>query len=336
MDTLDEALEILAATPAQLPDMGAAVAATCTAGNDGEHVDVNVGDDLIMNNSADAEVQIAEVPVMSLEEARAAIAAGKTEEKLCENFGSSVDDDPVASYRRQLLATLVSVRKVVRHLRRKHSEVTGVVWDTASDDLHALGVALYESLASESHSASRSEEHDADGSGSGSGSGNGNGNGNDNDERLQKRGRRPKDSGGRGEFAPKLKDLGYPTSISIFVQSLIDSTDEDAPERFATLTDVEDDVERMIDHPEKYVFGQASLSVSSSGSGGGQMMNFPTTTLYGRTVHQSKLLQAFHSVIEAGEESRGLALVSGPSGSGKVCMFNFIIRLTRYQCFPFQ
>ena len=154
------------------------------------------------------------------------------------------------------------------------------------------------------------EENDADAVADGNNIDNGSGNGNGNGERLQKRERRP--------IAPKLKDLGHPVGISIFCQSLIDATDEDAPERFATLTDVEDDVERMIAVPDKYVFGQASLSISSNGSGGGQMMNIPTT-LYGRTVHQSMLLQAFQSVIGAGEESRGLALVSGRSGSGKVC-----------------
>ena len=329
MDTLDEAMEILAATPAQLPTIlacaedggprGHAIGPAppmmgvvpATAGDAAEHIDVNVGENIMMSNSADAEVQIAEVPAMSLEEAMAAIAAGKSEGRQWENFATSVGD-PAANHRRQLPSTLVSVREVVRHLRQKH-EKSAVVSNTctAGDDLHTLGLALYRSLAGENYCASCWEEHGADADDKNIDNDNGN------SERLQKRERRPKDGGRGGEFA--LKDLGYPVSISIFVQSLIDATDGDASERFATLKDVEDDVERMIVDPDKYVFGQASLSISSNGSGGGQTMNISATTLYGREAQESKLLQAFESVMAASENSRGLALVSGRSGSGKVC-----------------
>ena len=221
------------------------------------------------------------------------------------------------------MAPIINTREVVRHLRQKHEQTETAVANAsaaANADLHTLGVALYQTLAGESFSnnipASSLEQN--------------NDNANDGGERSQKRERHL----GRQNDLPALRDLGHPIGLSIFVQSLIDATDEDAPERFASIGDVEDDLERMIVMPDKYVFGQPSLPSSSSTTAAGQMQI--ATTLYGRQVQQSQLMQAFQGVIVTGEESRGLALVSGPSGSGKVCMFNFIIRLTRYQCFPFQ
>ena len=130
-----------------------------------------------------------------------------------------------------------------------------------------------------------------------------------NEERSLKRGRR-RDEHEPERGAASLQDLGYPTSISIFVQSLIDATDEDAVERFTAMSAVDNDLRLMIDFPDKYLFDAPPEATTGR-------LDMPSG-LYGVHTQRSKLANAFQSVVATGEERHGLALISGRSGSGKV------------------
>jgi hypothetical protein len=163
--------------------------------------------------------------------------------------------------------------------------------------LHSLGTELYRTLAagdSAAMVASDGVRPRPEGNGDG---------------RSSKRERRH-DEARLAHGAAPLQDLGCPTNISIFVQSLIDATDEDAIERFTSLSDVENDLRLMIDFPTKYLFDP--LNETSTGRLG------LSQELYGIERQRERLMNAFQSVVVTGEESHGLALVSGRSGSGKV------------------
>ena len=84
-------------------------------------------DDDLLDDASHEVLNVAEVPLLSLDEAMAAIAVGKEDhvQEQCDALsdasgsGSSSDeDDPVAKYRRWLLSTW----EVVRYLRQKHEQ----------------------------------------------------------------------------------------------------------------------------------------------------------------------------------------------------------------------
>jgi len=108
--------------------------------------------------------------------------------------------------------------------------------------------------------------------------------------------------------------LGYPVNLSIFVKSLVDATDQNA-ERFTSITDVEEELDRMIADPKRYLFDDPRAW--------GELR--PPSRLYGCRIQKEKLLQAFRSVFVTREDSRGLTLISGRSGSGKVGLFWVIL-----------
>ena len=196
----------------------------------------------------------------------------------------------------QLLSTLRAARDMVRSLREKCYGASPTGLQTASE-LHSFGEALYKTLAGEDSTSAVSTVGERSGPGD---IGN---------ERSLKRERR-RDEEQPGHTRTPLQDLGYPTSISIFVQSLIDATDEDTAERFTSLSDVDNDLRLMIDFPNKYLFDAPPEVLTGR-------LGFPSD-LYGLQMQQNKLMNAFESVVVTGEERHGLALISGRSGSGKV------------------
>ena len=208
-----------------------------------------------------------------------------------------VDIDLASERNLQLLATLRATREMTRALRDKYNRASATNRQTAAD-LRAVGEALYETLTGEDGSLAMpsvgqginlDEDH--------------------NDERTPKRERR-REEDQRGHTTTPLQDLGYPTSISIFVQSLIDSTDGDAIERFTSFADVDNDLRLMIEFPNKYLFDAPPEAWMGR-------LDFPSD-LYGIQRQRAKLKNAFRSVVVNGEERHGLALIAGQSGSGKV------------------
>ena len=196
----------------------------------------------------------------------------------------------------QLLTTLRAARDIVRSLREKCYGASATGRRTASE-LRLFGEALYKTLAGEDNTSAVSTVGERSGPGD---IGN---------ERSLKRERR-RDEEQPGHTRTPLQDLGYPTSISIFVQSLIDATDEDTAERFTSLSDVDNDLRLMIEFPNKYLFDAPPEVLTGR-------LGFPSD-LYGLQMQQNKLMNAFKSVVVTGEERHGLALISGRSGSGKV------------------
>jgi len=209
---------------------------------------------------------------------------------------SQVDRSSAPDRNLQLLSTLRSVREMVQSLRGKHDGASPTRGRIAAD-LHSLGEELYRILAagdSAAMVASDGVRPSPDSNGDG---------------RLSKRERR-RDEDRFDSGTASLQDLGCPTNISIFVQSLIDATDEDATERFTSLSDVENDLRLMIDFPTKYLFD--NLHETSTGRLG------LSQELYGIQRQRERLMNSFQEVIVSGKVSRGLALISGRSGSGKV------------------
>ena len=202
----------------------------------------------------------------------------------------------------QLLSKLQFVLQIVETLRMKHSKApVGTAHRMrVEEDLHSLGKEMCRMLTGGTSSLC----HD-NSSGSACPSPN------DNevyDESSRGMKRMHKNSGVVGV----LEDGGYPVNLCIFVKSLVDSTHHHAPERFASVADVEEELHRMITYPERYL-NDAEAKYSSS-----ELR--PPSRIYGRKIQEEKLLQAFQSVFVTREDSRGLALISGRSGSGKVRM----------------
>ena len=197
----------------------------------------------------------------------------------------------------QLLSTLRAAREMVRSFQQKYIEASATGLQTAAE-LHSLGEALHRTLTGGNSTSAVSSYGERSVSGD------------NGDERTSKRERRRDEEQPEHTSRTPLQDLGYPTSVSIFVQSLIDATDEDAVERFTTLSDVDNDLRLMIDFPYKYLYDAPPEATT------GRLDM--TSELYGVQTQQSKLMSAFESVVVTGEERHGLALISGRSGSGKV------------------
>ena len=200
----------------------------------------------------------------------------------------------------QLLPFLRAAQETERPLRENYQGNSRS--NQICSNLHSLGIVLYKML---------SMEH---GDGSNSSSNVNMRSGDDSEEPLAKRERRrwEVESGRQAEEGGRvpLQDLGYPSSISVFVQSLIDATDEDAPDRFQSILDVDNDLRLMIEYPDKYLVDPQGISSAGKLD--------VSTELYGVQAQQNKLMDAFRSVFVTGEESRGLVLISGQSGTGKV------------------
>ena len=203
----------------------------------------------------------------------------------------------------QLLPFLRAAQETLRPLREKyHGASTS---NELCSDLNSFGTILYRMLANDyadgpNSSSNVSSNRDAT---------------DNSNERLAKREHRRggMEGGGQGEdgsLLVLLQDLGYPTSISIFVQSLIDATDEDAAERFQSICDVDNDLRLMIEYPDQYLLDPPHETST------GKLI--ASSKLYGAQSQQNKLANAFQSVIVTGEERRGLVLISGQSGTGKV------------------
>ena len=202
----------------------------------------------------------------------------------------------------QLLQFLRAVQQTVRSLQEKYHGASSS--DQICSDLHSLGKVLYNMLAKEHGDPSNSPSNVNIPAES------------DSEPQLAKRERRRGEmEGGRqadeGGHVPLLQDLGYRTSISIFVQSLIDATNEDALERFQSICDVDNDLQLMIEYPDKYLLDPPHDTST------GRLLGI-SSELYGVQMQQNKLMNAFQSVIVTGQEGRGLALISGQSGTGKV------------------
>ena len=218
-------------------------------------------------------------------------ASNKAGSPIQDGTGSNLD--PIS----QLLTTLRTTREMVRSLQQKYIEASATGLQIAAE-LHSLGEALYRTLAGEGTTSAVSSNGERPGTGD------------NNDERTSKRERRRDEEQPGLTSRTSLQDLGYPTSVSIFVRSLIDATDEDAVERFTSLSDVDNDLRSMIDFPDKYLLGAPPEATTGR-------LDMPSG-LYGVQTQQSKLMNAFESVVVTGEERHGLALISGRSGSGKV------------------
>jgi len=139
-----------------------------------------------------------------------------------------------------------------------------------------------------------------------------------------------------------LKDLGYPVSISLLVDDLLQQMSNhgsssfhdsagsflrSSSDTFATIDDVHQELTRMRDNPDRYLMDDPAATT-------GQLV-FPADRLYGRDAELQQLIVDFHRVIESSPASadataeqgdihasalpheHGLVLVKGTSGSGK-------------------
>ena len=143
------------------------------------------------------------------------------------------------------------------------------------------------------------------------------------DVRLAKRHGRSAVSGSASPRLP-LTDFGYPTNLGIFVSSLLDSGSDYAEHEFASISEVDDELRMMIEFPEKFLF-----DLPPSASTG--TLNFPDT-MYGQDQQRAKLTNAFESVLIACEDARGLAVISGRAGSGKVGLNTYLFTKDIQSC----
>ena len=107
-----------------------------------------------------------------------------------------------------------------------------------------------------------------------------------------------------------LTDFGYPANLHIFVSSLLDSGSDWAENEFTSIFEVDDELKTMIEFPEKFLFDLPSSASTVT-------LNIPAK-MYGQDRQRAKLMDAFQSVLIACEDARGLAVISGQAGSGKV------------------
>ena len=162
----------------------------------------------------------------------------------------------------------------------------------AASELERLGQALYNMLVAEGSSgevalpARLTSVLD------------GGGNGEDRNAKRERHG----DSG-----RDPLVEHGYPANLSIFVDSLLKAADVEAENRFLSVSDVDADLSRMVAEPDKYLFGGAAT---------GEVVT--PSRLYGRSLEQQQLQEAFLSVFATRQEQRGIVYISGRAGSGKV------------------
>ena len=119
-----------------------------------------------------------------------------------------------------------------------------------------------------------------------------------------------------------LRDIGFPTSLCICVGSLLYASDVSCADRYMSIEEVEDDLKRMLNQPDRYLWDPPrDVGNSSGGGGGGEgRLSFPTK-LYGRDQHLSELLQIFQRVIVAGGQ-RELVKITGFAGTGKTTLIN--------------
>ena len=163
----------------------------------------------------------------------------------------------------------------------------------AASELERLGQALYNMLVAEESVAvptqltSTSTQDEDEG-----------GDGEDRDAKRERHG----DSG-----RVPLVEHGYPANLSIFVDSLLTAADADDENRFLSVSDVEADLCRMVAQPDKYLFGDAVT---------GELLG--PSRLYGRSLEQEQLQDAFLSVFATRQQQRGVVCISGRAGSGKV------------------
>jgi len=116
---------------------------------------------------------------------------------------------------------------------------------------------------------------------------------------------------------PPLHQWGVPVSLSILVDSLLQATDDEAPERYTSATDVADDLRSMISDPERFLFDTevdehaGKLAIPPEGS----------NALYGRNDVLERLRHMFDRSLMVGSAPE-MVLLAGVSGVGKSSVAN--------------
>ena len=108
-----------------------------------------------------------------------------------------------------------------------------------------------------------------------------------------------------------LRELGFPVSLCLLVTSLLDAQDDGTWHRYGTAEEVEEDLVRMTEFPDRYL-------IDVPLKGGGKILQNPSN-IYGRSSEQKLLREAFDRVVGS-TSNRELIFVSGPSGAGKTAL----------------
>eukprot|EP00566_Odontella_aurita_P003945 CAMPEP_0113548892 /NCGR_PEP_ID=MMETSP0015_2-20120614/13136_1 /TAXON_ID=2838 /ORGANISM="Odontella" /LENGTH=1244 /DNA_ID=CAMNT_0000449553 /DNA_START=102 /DNA_END=3833 /DNA_ORIENTATION=+ /assembly_acc=CAM_ASM_000160 len=138
-------------------------------------------------------------------------------------------------------------------------------------------------------------------------------------ERQQqtKRGRPLKEVKGQCQSFLPLTELGLPSALSCLVSSLLEAKSDDskACDRCTSFKEVQEDLELMARHPDKFLFP----STDNAGWADLQLLDMNQDALYGREGEILKLLCAYDQVIDPGRTDRksSMVLISGYSGTGK-------------------
>ena len=135
-----------------------------------------------------------------------------------------------------------------------------------------------------------------------------------------------------GSYVP-LRDVGFPTSLCICVSSLLDAANEQCPDRYVAIKEVEADLVLMTGKPDRYLFDPKPTSLTPAsapsvpmsaasivnGAIDSSRLSFPTNKLYGRDQQLAELLHIFqHVLVEGGQ--REFITLTGYAGTGKTAL----------------
>ena len=116
----------------------------------------------------------------------------------------------------------------------------------------------------------------------------------------------------RGGRRAPLIDFGYPSNVSFLVATLLRSISDFSEEELVTVRELDEDLRLMLEAPDKYLVDMVSTDLGITGT-----LCIPPK-LYGQERPMEILTNAFQSIFITRQNNRGLVLISGCAGSGKV------------------
>ena len=116
----------------------------------------------------------------------------------------------------------------------------------------------------------------------------------------------------RGGRRAPLIDFGYPSNVSFLVATLLRSISDFSEDDLVTVRELHEDLRLMLEAPDKYLVDIVSNDLGITGT-----LCIPPK-LYGQERPMEILTNAFQSIFITRQNNRGLVLISGRAGSGKV------------------
>ena len=113
-----------------------------------------------------------------------------------------------------------------------------------------------------------------------------------------------------------LRSMGLPTNLCDLINNMINNgkkTNDNNEEAYQTITEVRDDLEMMIDSPEKYL---CELDITRTAFQWEMVDGGCCTPLYGREAELNLLMASYH------RNRCEVVVIEGPKGIGKSSLFD--------------